>query len=622
MFLKRKYYQHLMDFRVQNRDGPARIGHLTLEKKTVVTPNILFLHTTRCRAPEFSDILLTQQKMKTSKPVVCICKIVFPKEKKGGQKSPQANDVFYPRDMPEEVHLSAHKQNKNTEYRIIPSKKELLPTVTKTQDASVFIVASATQLYSQQTQFVEFITELRQTIGYDSVVYLPCVGDPTTIALLTYMGVDLFDSFSAILAARNDTFLFPTGSYTKNQLAELPCSCPSCVQKNDGSKMDYEGILQHNYRMLSYAIKETRNAIIAGSLRELVEIRARTSPHLAALVRLLDLNHYDFLEQRTPMVRKQPLIATTKDALVRPEIRRFQDRVIHRFEKPASTQLLLVLPCSAKKPYSFSKSHKLFRECLANLNNPFIVHELILTSPLGLVPRELELTYPASSYDTAVTGYWDEDEKGLIRSLLQQYLTKNSYDTTIVHVPPSIQAFVNDLFTDPQVTCMDSPTSAESLTRLSEVLHRTTSNYARVNPQRRVRENITALACFQFGPALAAQLMNDTTITGKYPYLKIMDNKKQLGMMTEERGLISLTMDGAERFADAERYWVEISDDFPLKGSVLAPGIKDADEAIRIGDEVVVRKNNRLCGIGVALMNGDEMTRSVFGEAVKIRHHR
>jgi archaeosine synthase len=95
----------------------------------------------------------------------------------------------------------------------------------------------------------------------------------------------------------------------------------------------------------------------------------------------------------------------------------------------------------------------------------------------------------------------------------------------------------------------------------------------------------------------------------------------QLGMVTEERGLISLTMDGGKRLASSEQYWVEISDDFTLKGSVFAPGVKNADESIRIGDEVIIMKNMMLCAVGVALMNGKEMVESSHGEAVKIRHH-
>ena len=65
---------------------------------------------------------------------------------------------------------------------------------------------------------------------------------------------------------------------------------------------------------------------------------------------------------------------------------------------------------------------------------------------------------------------------------------------------------------------------------------------------------------------------------------------------------------------------VEIFDDFTLKGSVFAPGIKNTDEKIRCGDEVIVIKNNKLVAVGVAQMNGEDMKKSSHGEAVKVRH--
>jgi archaeosine synthase len=611
-----------MNFRVHNRDGPARIGQFTIDEKNVVTPNILFLHTSRCKAPEFSDILLTNGTRKTKIPTIRIGESSFSTAEKKEKKDVSLNDyLIYPKDVTKELHLSALVNKKNTECFVIPAKKELIPEIVKNNDAILSIVGNATQLFSQQSHCVDFITELREKIGYQKLIYLPCVGDPSNLSLLAYMGIDFFDSFSAVMAARNETLLFPTGYYRKNQLPELPCNCPSCIKIKDASLMKYDEILEHNYFALLCEIKQVRNAIAAGSLRELVEIRVRTNPHVASMLRILDLNHYRFLEERTPVMRKQPLIATTKDSLVRPEIRRFQERVIQRYEKPPSARILLLLPCSAKKPYSFSKSHKLFRERILNLDNSFVVHEVILTSPLGLVPRELELTYPASTYDTAVTGFWDEDEKKMIRTLLQQYLQKNTYDTVIMHIPGAMQQFVADLLKNPVSTCIDSPTSAESLDELSNVLQKTTRMQKRVGPSQRAYENIKALACYQMSKPLAERLMKDCIIRGKYPYQKIMQKNTQLGMITEERGLISLTMEGGERLASAEQYWVEIFDDFTLKGSVFAPGIKNADESIRIGDEVIIRKHTNLCGIGVALMNGKEMVESRHGEAVKIRHH-
>ena len=90
--------------------------------------------------------------------------------------------------------------------------------------------------------------------------------------------------------------------------------------------------------------------------------------------------------------------------------------------------------------------------------------------------------------------------------------------------------------------------------------------------------------------------------------------------MTEKRGFISLTNFGGKKIQSMNSYWVEIYDDFDLKGSVFAPGVKNADEQVRIGDEVVVLRNKKLAGVGVAMMNGYDMIQLKYGEAVKMRH--
>ncbi|MCK4332810.1 MAG: DUF5591 domain-containing protein [Thermoplasmatales archaeon] len=612
-----------MQFSVKNRDGPARIGELLIEDKIVITPNILFVNTSRIKAPNFADILITNDNQKIKKPTIRIGNSAFSSLTDKGKGELSVNNyLIYPKDVPKELHLGSVEYNKKTyECCIIPANKEVIGDVLKDNDASLFIVANALQLLSQQSKFVEFITELREKIGYQRMMYVPCIGKPSSFALLAYIGIDFFDSISAIIAARNEILLFPTGNLYKNELNEIPCSCPSC-SKIDGkaSEMDYLQILNHNYFALLDEIKRVRNAIALGNLRELVETRIRSDPRLASILRILDFQYYTFLEERTPVVRKNKLLATSRESLFRPEIKRFQERVIKRYQKPKDAQILLLLPCSAKKPYSFSKSHRLFRERISNSKNPHVIHEVIITSPLGIVPRELELTYPASVYDIAVTGHWDEDEKKMIRNLLKRYLEINVYDKVIVHVPSDIRDFVIDLIKNPIDTCIGKATSKESLDELSDVLKKATSKYDIVRPSKRAYENMKALASYQFGKKISEKLLKNCKIKGKYPYQKIIHNNKQLGMVTKERGLISLTMEGARKIANSGEYWVEIHDDFTLKGSVFAPGIKDADESIRIGDEVIVLKNNKTCGVGVAQMNRNEMTESRKGEAIKIRH--
>jgi archaeosine synthase len=208
----------------------------------------------------------------------------------------------------------------------------------------------------------------------------------------------------------------------------------------------------------------------------------------------------------------------------------------------------------------------------------------------------------------------------MIRQLLQSYLKHNPYDHIIIHLPPTIQEFINDLLNNPIITCKDNPLSQESLEKLREQLKTITEPLKKVQRAKRTKENLTALSSYQFGKKTTEYLLKNCEIKGKYPNQKIFYKKTQIGMVPEQRGLLSLTLAGATRLAETGQYCVHIYDDFTLKGSVFAPGVKDAEEDIRIGDEVVVLQNNSVCGVGVALMNGDEMKESHHGEAVRIRH--
>ena len=614
-----------MQFSVKKRDGPAKLGELLIGNKKVVTPNILFINTPRFKPPDFADLVVTNKNIKTEKPTLKIMESIFsPLNCESNDEIQLSRYMTYQKDLPDELHLAAMKlyKKRKEHCNIIYGNKEIINDLLKNNSASFFIVGNTVQLFHQQSEFVDFITELREKIGNQRIIYLPCVGDPTNLALLTYIGIDLFDSVSAILAARTRNLLFSTGKYNVNNLEEATCSCPACSKfKSKPYEMNFQQILSHNYFALLDEIRKVRNAIFIGNLRELVEIRVRTDPSLTALLRFLDQDHYNFVEERTAIIRKNRLIATTKDALHRVEIKRFQERIINRYKKPESTKILLLIPCSAKKPYSFSKSHQKFKKILYNLRNPQIIHEVIITSPLGIVPRELELTYPASAYDIPVTGCWDEDEKKMIRELLRRFIEFNRYEKVILHLPRVVRKIIEGIVKEPVDTEIESsPTSYESLERLSDVLKKTTESYEKIKPSIRKKEDMKSLASYQFGEEIANELLKDCIIKGKYPYQKIIQNNTQIGMITKERGLISLTIDGAKILAKYGKYWVKIHDDFTLKGSVFAPGIIDADKSIRISDEVSVLKNNKLCAVGVAQMNGSEMRESTHGEAVKIRH--
>jgi len=610
-----------MRLHISSRDGPARAGRVTLEATSFNLPAIGWLHSKRYKPPTWAELCLTSSNEKES----CgfhVQDSFSSKQLQTKENCAASRYLLYPKDCPSVVIQAAEKKHDTTNCMTVlpPRLDSISSSIQRHPQSHVFIVANAEQLLHQQTTCIDVLTAIREQIGYHRLLMMPGVCTPMNLSLLCYLGVDCVDSFQAIHAARHQQLLFPTGAFSIEELETIPCSCPACLNTGqDPSSMSTDGILQHNYHMLQNELLLVKTAIHQGSLRELVETRVRGLPQLTSLLRILD-NHYEFLEERTPMTRTHPLLATTPEALTRPEIQRFQQRVITRFRKPAHKKILLLLPCSATKPYSSSASHLQILRALSMVPNQQVIHQMIITSPVGLVPRELELVCPASSYDISVTGKWELDEQQMISTLLKQYLECNTYDHVVVHVPTSLQKFILPDLDGAIVTCEDTPTSSLSLEHLTTQVKELTTEYSPVKKKQQYNDIIASIASYQFGIKAASCFDSTATIKGKYPFLKAMNGKQQLAMLTMPRGLLSLTREGAELIQPLTGSWVSIADDFSLKGSLLAPGVIDADENIRIGDEVFVLRNDKLYAVGMAQMNGREMKEAGFGEAANIRH--
>jgi archaeosine synthase len=572
-----------MEFKIKDRDGPSRICELNINDEILLTPNVLFLNTSRFKSPSYADILISNSNKKIKKPNICFYDIK------------KINNNVYNPDKIEKINIK---------------KKNILT------------ISNSKYLFNKKIKLIDLIVKSKEKFSVNNLLYLPAIGDISNFSLMTYMGIDLFDCISAIILARKNILMFSTGNKNIQKLEKIPCRCKFCKNYiDDPYLIPFDKILNHNYLAIYNEIINIRNEIKNGTLRDLVEIRVKSNTDSTALLRILDENYYDFIEENTAIIKNQTLIATTKESFKRAEIRRFQERLINRYTKPNSAKILLFLPCSAKKPYSFSKSHKKYSDQILRVSNHDIIHEVIITSPIGLVPRELELIYPASNYDIPITNVWDEDEKKMIQKILSDYLKINHYDKFIIHLPKNMRGFISDYVKNPIITKItNSPSSKESLKSLYKILKEESEKYPLVNRKIRRIENMKSLLSYQFNKKMSDILLEKCLIKGKYPFSKIFYNNTQIGMITKNRGYVSLTNEGGKRISKFKNYNVEIYDDFILKGSIFCPGVKSADPGIRIGDEVFVIQNNQFCGIGVAQVNGKEMIKLDYGEAVKIRH--
>jgi len=617
-----------MNFQRRESDGIAKLGILQCKESQIPIPTILYPATQDIIPPSFAEGIIypsDYHDKHDDRFGLCVPSSLF-----SNNPTPCLNEsgldpfLLYQKD----VSLALHNQSmdlrvqNNHDLRLIPAHTALIDSIDTEGKTLMTIIGSSAQLFREQSHFVDFIIRLRDAVGLDHILYLPLLASPSTLALLCYLGIDVFDASTASLVAHRDVMLLPTGAQPLFEMKEIPCQCPVCSRFSDPKDMGASDLLNHNNYALFNELKLVRTAIRSSCLRSLVEQRVRIHPHLASILRNLDINHQSFLETVTPVVHTRTLTTTTLEGLNRSEVKRFQDRIITRYQKPPYSKILLLLPCSATKPYSFSPSHKKINQALSQISNQGMIHEIIITSPLGLVPRELELIYPASAYDIPVTGLWYLDELHMIQTNLQHYLNQGQYDHIIIHLPQPLADALQSIASNTICTNIEHhPTSHQALETLVHTIEDINPGKPKISMQDQKKQIISAIASYQFGPQLAQILLKDTTIKGKYPYLRIMDNsQQQLGMTTLERGYISLTIDGAKRIASQDHYWVEIASDFTLKGSVFTPGIIDADPAIRSGDEVIIRQENSLKAVGVATMHAREMIDARAGEAVKTRH--
>ncbi|SDQ28950.1 archaeosine synthase subunit alpha [Natronobacterium texcoconense] len=468
---------------------------------------------------------------------------------------------------------------------------------------------------------VEAVVNVREEIPADTALLFSGVATPRNVALLAYAGVDLFDATAAVVKGTEGRYLTTDEAYFLEDLEELPCSCPACQQPRE--EFTREDCAEHNRHALEAELGIVRRRIRDGRLRDYLEGQARHDQWLTAAMRELD-TQWGYLEERTPILRDAQISAATEDTLRRVEIQRFADRVTTRYRNRFQNPLVLV-PCSATKPYSESQSHRQFHDVIQ-----WRGHVVSMTSPIGVVPQELETTYPAQHYDTVVTGRWSEDEKEFVAEVLRRYLERNAdtYPYVVAHVPDEGYRDIverveeswdgnEDLDVTYTVPEGGHPTDDESLSNLGEAL----SGELKYSKREREHNTVRAIADYLLGDGAGNELFADIQTTSRYPKIQIRDREDtQLATMVPQYGTLSFTLEGARRWVDSDApvKRVEI-DGFVPHGSVLAPGVVDADEDIRVGDEVVVEGPNAFA-VGRAEMFGHEMAESTRGVACEVRH--
>ena len=409
--------------------------------------------------------------------------------------------------------------------------------------------------------------------------------------ILAYLGVDVFDDLNVELRSATGWSL-DGGSWIK-------------------SKMKVKDLQSQNREELERWILKIRNSIMNGTLRELVETTSLHNPRVSQI-----------LYHSTPLLiekgaRRNAAIRANNLSLSHPSVVDFQQR-LSDYAPPSKEMVLLVLPCSARKPYFKSSSHKRFYNTIREVDNHLNLHIVSVTSPLGLVPRELEFCYPAAHYDIAVTGEWSASEVQMMREQFSRLEPEKHYSRAVVHAGSSSE-IITELLNERGLSTFNTesmkPSSFDGLNDLQEAVRTALEGSPQLNSKDRAKGEALGLAKFQYGKL--SSFLTSSEIGGRMPYKLKCAN---LASISPTVGGFGLTLAGAEAYIENGGPSV-IAEDFKLVGDLFAVGVKSCDGDWVIGDQVAVIQNGKVTGIGIAKMNPEEMLSMKRGLAVEVRHH-
>ena len=196
------------------------------------------------------------------------------------------------------------------------------------------------------------------------------------------------------------------------------------------------------------------------------------------------------------------------------------------------------------------------------------MNQVMVTAPLGLVPRELE-DFTAAHYDIPVTGDWDIDELQVIREMVRSYATRNEFELVINHSGIDIEIPKLHVIDTRQG---DSAGSQNSLNNL-EAIEYASKEYRLQNPKGK-----SSPAERQSQPPVSnTELMigwKGQKVSGRPPIFRIEKERTQIALWNPRSGRFSFSK-AALPILDACNALprVELISNFDWRGDIFSTNV-------------------------------------------------
>ncbi|MHA1346092.1 MAG: DUF5591 domain-containing protein [Candidatus Heimdallarchaeaceae archaeon] len=499
-----------------------------------------------------------------------------------------------------------------------PRIKEIMET-----DCSLYVLSGLTSLFSNQRRIVETLVQLREMLSPDIALYAPGPISPSLYSFLVYMGVDFFDNSIAHYVSKNGYFLSEDQVY--RQSIHPKCYCPHCNNLEPN-------LFKHNEMVIKNTLSQIRYSIKRGIFRSQVERDVHNNVSFAAALKGVDSQFNENLRVRTPMISSSPVKCIGEESFDRPLITEFRERVRERYKPDSNSNLVILLPCSARKPYSFSRTHKFFHKAMRNAGKGVFksLTELIITSPLSVVPRELEDIYPVKYYDIPVSGEWSKKEIMVTAELLSDVLSHFPKDTIVINHTHGggYENIVEKVRTtssfDIRNTSKDAkPTSEESLQQLTDTLieiQQAKESDERKGISSKVRK-MQAVADFEYGLGSGEILFPySIRIKGKFPRdQQIYKDKEHIATYTTKSGYLSLFPKPANLILSKTENTLEFGANRVSGSNIYAPGVVHANKRILPNDEIFIVHEDQIIATATAFVSGNDMNKMTSGIVAEVK---
>ena len=290
---------------------------------------------------------------------------------------------------------------------------------------------------------VDMIATAKINLPPNRPLHLFGAGHPFMFSLAVALGCDFFDSAAYALFAREGRYLTDSGTTRLENMEYFPCSCPACNKTDPKTVKELptenrEKLLaEHNLYVSFCELQRIKQAITEGRLWEHMEMRAHGHPSLLQALKKV-AKYSKHIEKQSPLTKKAGIFFFTSLGLARPEVVRYQQRLVDRYSPPANAKILLLLPQTRKKPFHNSKEHEtLTKEIEQTLGDKAnLVHICTYAAPFGLIPTELDDVYPISQ--NLIASPFDHETITYVAKQVADYITKTSYEQVIMLNDPSV----------------------------------------------------------------------------------------------------------------------------------------------------------------------------------------